>query len=115
MQINDIGANEYQRLAARTINNDLTRAEQAHHALHGMVSEIGEIHGLYQKVFQGHDIDPEHLKKEAGDLCWFVAEFCTANHWHIADVFKENIEKLKARYPEGFESERSLNRKEGDI
>lgn len=105
----------YQELAARTINNDLPENEKEYHALHGMVSEIGEIHGLYQKQYQGHVADAEHLKKELGDLLWFIAEYCTANGWDMSDVANMNIEKLKARYPEGFDPERSLHRKEGDI
>lgn len=46
--------NEYQKLAARTINKGLTFEEQKIHALHGMVGEIGEIHSIYQKMYQGH-------------------------------------------------------------
>ena len=59
-------ANEYQKLAARTINKDLARWEQEDHALHGMVGEIGEIHSMYQKGFQGHTYPAEHYKKELG-------------------------------------------------
>ena len=47
--------NEYQELAARTINKGLTFEEQKFHALHGMVGEIGEIHSIYQKMYQGHE------------------------------------------------------------
>lgn len=108
-------ANVYQKLAARTINTSLTMGGLKNHALHGMVGEIGEIHSLFQKQYQGHDIDHEHLKKEVGDLLWFIAEFCTANHWDMGDIMAMNIEKLKARFPEGFEVDKSLHRKEGDI
>jgi NTP pyrophosphatase (non-canonical NTP hydrolase) len=80
-----------------------------------MVGEIGEIHSIYQKEYQGHEIDDEHLKKEVGDLLWFVAEYCTAKGWSLDDVATLNVEKLKARYPEGFDAEHSLHRKEGDI
>ena len=107
--------NEYQWLASRTINPKLYPEQQAHHALHGMVGEIGEIHSLYQKTYQGHDIDKMHLKKELGDLLWFIAEFCTSMDWTLEDVAQANIDKLKERYPEGFDTEKSLHRKEGDI
>lgn len=107
--------NEYQKLAARTINNDLTYSDMEDHALHGMVSEVGELHGIYQKMYQGHDIDREHVKKELGDLLWFIAEYCTVYGWRMEDVAKMNIDKLKARYPDGFSAENSLNRAEGDI
>lgn len=107
--------NVYQKLAARTINHDNSPAEMEMHALHGMCGEIGELHSLYQKMYQGHQFDKEHAMKELGDLLWFVAEYCTACDITLEDVAKANIEKLKARYPEGFEAYKSLHRKEGDI
>ncbi|MDO4650762.1 MAG: nucleoside triphosphate pyrophosphohydrolase family protein [Eubacteriales bacterium] len=107
--------NRYQELAGRTMNDELNSVEQERHALFGMCSEIGEIQGIFQKEYQGHEINYEHLKKELGDLLWFVAEFCTANRWDLEDVMELNIMKLNGRFPKGFEAERSLNRKEGDI
>ena len=80
-----------------------------------MVGEIGEIHSLYQKIYQGHSMDDEHLKKEVGDLLWFIAEYCTSMGWNLEDVMQLNIDKLKARYPEGFDEEHSLHRVAGDI
>lgn len=108
-------ANEYQKLAARTINNNLLDMEKEKHALHGMVGEVGELHSLYQKVYQGHTFDEEHAKKEVGDLLWFVAEYCTAMNWSMSDIMQMNIDKLKARFPDGFDVDKSLHRAEGDI
>lgn len=107
--------NEYQLLAARTINPKLQPEQQLHHALHGIAAESGEIHGLFQKEYQGHPLDPAHLKKEFGDLLWMISEGCTAMGWTLEEVGQENIDKLKARYPEGFSADRSMHRKEGDI
>lgn len=107
--------NEYQRLAARTMSNTLNKNDCIYHALHGMVGEIGEIHSIYQKNYQGHNIDEEHLKKEVGDLMWFIAEYCTAMDWKLEDIVQMNIKKLKNRYPDGFEENKSLNRAKGDI
>ena len=108
--------NEYQELAARTINKDLTLTGQRNHALNGMVGEIGEIHSLYQKEYQGHGApDREHLLKECSDLLWFVAEFLTSQNMSFDECMEVNIEKLKKRYPDGFTSERSLHRAENDI
>lgn len=107
--------NEYQKLAARTIRKAMGLINAKYHALHGMVGEIGELHSLYQKEYQGHKWDEEHAKKELGDLLWFIAEYCTANGWDLEDIMQTNIDKLKARYPEGFEAERSLHRAEGDV
>lgn len=107
--------NNYQILAARTINPELYPEQQLHHALHGMAGEVGEIHSLFQKTYQGHEIDPEHLKKELGDLLWMLAEACTAMNWSLDDVAQANIAKLRTRYPDGFSAEKSLHRKEGDV
>ena len=107
--------NEYQELAARTINKDLNKDQQEIHALFGMVGEIGELHSLYQKEFQGHRVTGIHLAKEIGDLLWFIAEYCTAKGWTLEEIAQINIHKLKARYPEGFTEEKSINRAEGDI
>lgn len=108
-------ANEYQRLAARTINKKNNKLAMEDHALKGMVAEVGELHGIYQKAYQGHLINEEHLKKECGDILWMIAEFCTANDWTLEEIMQMNIDKLKARYPEGFATEKSLHRAEGDI
>ena len=108
--------NEYQRLASRTINPLATRADQEYHALHGMVGEIGELHSIYQKRYQGHyEATDEHRKKEVGDLLWFIAEYCTACRWDLDDIMQMNIDKLIARYPNGFSVERSEHRAEGDV
>lgn len=107
--------NEYQKLASRTIGKNMTDHDREFHALHGMTGEIGELHSIYQKVYQGHEDSEEHKKKELGDLLWFVAEYCTAMHWTLEDVMETNINKLLKRYPNGFEEDRSLHRAEGDI
>ena len=104
--------NEYQKLAARTIRECLSRTQKIDHALFGMVAEVGEIAAHYQKVYQGHSLDLDKVKSEVGDLCWFIAEICTAYGWHLDDVCTGNIYKLYGIYPDGFDPERSLNRKE---
>lgn len=108
-------ANKYQELAARTINPRLYDYEIEQHAIHGLAGEVGELHSIYQKCYQGHDFDEEHAKKELGDLLWFVAEYCTAMNWELEEVMELNIEKLMKRYPDGFEDVKSINREKGDI
>ena len=106
--------NEYQKLAIRTApTKDKLSLEM--HSLHGMSSEVGEIHGIYQKAYQGHAHDKHHVMSEISDLLWFIAEWCTANDYKLEDVAQYNIDKLKKRYPDGFSSERSLHRKDDDI
>ena len=111
----ELTGNECQKLASRTINNDLTKSGQEKHALHGLVGEIGELHSLYQKVYQGHTFDKHHAMSELSDMLWFIAEYCTAMEWNLDDVMQYNIDKLIARYPNGFETDKSLHRAEGDI
>ena len=107
--------NESQQAAARTINPALYPEQQLRHALHGMAAEVGEVHGLFQKEYQLHPFAPEHLKKELGDVLWMVAEACTAMNWTLEEVAKANLSKLRDRYPDGFDAEKSLHRKEGDV
>jgi len=107
--------NEYQELAARTIPKKLCTMQIMDHAKCGLVGEIGEIMSIYQKQYQGHEVDPKHVKKELGDTMWFIAEFATAMGWTLDDICGDNIEKLRKRYPEGFEENRSKNREIDDI
>lgn len=107
--------NEYQKLASRTIPECFSCQDKEFHALHGMSSEIGELHSIYQKLYQGHDWEDVHAKKELGDLLWFIAEYCTSFNWNLEDIMQLNIDKLKKRYPDGFDAEHSLHRAEGDI
>ena len=102
--------NEYQGLARRTQNPDLTMVERKEHALMGLVSELGEVCAHYQKVHQGHPMDVEAVIKELGDMMWFMAELCDVLRIDMESVAKRNIAKLEGRYPEGFEKNRSVNR-----
>ena len=109
------GADEYQKDAARTIMTPDNLDKMLTHGLHGLASEVGEVHGIFQKTFQGHEADPEHLIKELGDVLWMIAEICTACGFSMSDIMKINIDKLWGRYPDGFDPDKSLHRKEGDI
>ena len=107
--------NEYQDLAARTIRKDLTMTQARQHSLFGLCAEVGELLAIFQKELQGHEISDAHLKKELGDVLWMIAEICTAKRFDMDEVAQLNIDKLKRRYPEGFDPDRSMHRGEGDI
>ena len=107
--------NEYQKLAMRTCSINDDNKSMMYHGVFGLTSEAGEVAGLLQKIYQGHILDEEHLKKELGDCMWMIAEICTALDFSLDDVMQTNIDKLKARYPTGFSTDRSLYRAEGDI
>ena len=85
-------------------------ADQARHGLFGLASEVGEVLGLYQKTYQGHSINRDALVHELGDVLWMLAEIATANGMELDTIAEENIAKLIARYPDGFDAERSLHR-----
>ena len=106
--------NEYQQLASRTINSKLCYIDQRYHALHGMSSELGEVNSIFQHQYQGDDLIEDEIKKELGDLMWFVAEFAGSFGWTLDEVCSENIDKLRKRYPEGFDENRSKHRHELD-
>lgn len=107
--------NEYQAIASRTINGNLTKSETMMHALHEIASECGEIHGHFQKLYQGHELDENALMLEVGDFLWGIAELCTVNSWNLADVAQANVEKLKKRYHDGFSADRSIHRDDADV
>ena len=106
---------EYQALARRTQNPKITLHDRKMHALHGLCSEVGEIHGIFQKYYQGHDVDYNELAAEMGDLMWFMAELCDTIGISLEAVCEANIEKLRHRYPEGFEAEASRSRYKGSM
>lgn len=104
--------NQYQSLARRTQRDDLTTSMRRDHALHLLAAEVGEIHGIYQKSYQGHEIDKTKVLDEAGDVLWGLAELMDTLGYSMEDMARHNIDKLKARYPGGFDPERSLHREE---
>ncbi len=109
----DLSGNEYQRLAMRTANPDCRNLSNV--GL-GITGESGEVADMIKKhLHHGHELDKEHLKKELGDVLWYVALGCTVAGFSMTEVMQLNIDKLKARYPEGFSEERSKHRKAGDV
>ena len=108
--------NEYQNLAMRTVNPELSKEQMLINSVMGLCGESGEAIDIVKKWYaHGHELDREHLKKELGDIAWYLAEAATALDLDLSDVLEGNIDKLKKRYPEGFETEKSLKRDEKDI
>ena len=82
----------------------------------GLSGEVGEFNDMIKKwIFHEKDLDEEHLKKELGDIMWYIAMMCHAFRWNLDEIMEMNINKLKARYPGGFDTNRSNNRKNGDV
>lgn len=109
--------NEYQNEAMRTASGmNYENNGMLINAALGICGEGGEVADIVKKAtFQGHELDKEHIAKELGDVCWYIAVGARAIGYDLETIMQMNVDKLKARYPEGFKSEQSLHRKEGDI
>lgn len=105
--------NEYQKLAMTTLNPDLDKKDVLINGVMGLCGESGEVIDIVKKhLAQGHELDKEKIIKELGDVAWYMAEIATVLDVELEDVLVQNIEKLKKRYPEGFSTEKSVNRAE---
>jgi NTP pyrophosphatase (non-canonical NTP hydrolase) len=105
--------NEYQKKAMEFLNPQLNEKDILINGVMGLCGESGEAIDIVKKhLAQGHELDREHLVKELGDIAWYLAETAFALDVKLEDVLSGNIEKLKKRYPEGFATEKSLERSE---
>lgn len=106
--------NSYQRDAARTLLP--TRQLDAHNLSVGglgLAGEAGEVVDLIKKVVShGHPLDKDKMVEELGDVLWYLSMLCTLLGVPLEDMAFRNIDKLKRRYPNGFESARSIHREE---
>lgn len=103
--------NEYQDLAMRTLNPKLDKKDVLINGVMGLCGESGEVIDLVKKhLAQGHELDREKMINELGDVAWYIAETAYALDVDLETVFQRNIEKLKKRYPDGFDSSHSINR-----
>ena len=104
--------NEYQKLAMTTLNKDLSKKDVLINGVMGLCGESGEVIDLVKKhLHQGHELNKEKIIDELGDVCWYIAEIANVLDVPFEEVLSRNIEKLKKRFPNGFEVEKSINRK----
>ena len=102
---------EYQRLAMTMLIPDLTKKDVRSNGVMGLCGESGEAIDIVKKhLHQGHELDKEKLLKELGDIAWYLAETAYALDIPLDEVFEGNIAKLRARYPQGFDTEKSVHR-----
>ena len=105
--------NEYQKLAMMTLNPQLDRKDVLINGVMGLCGESGEAIDIVKKwLAQGPELDREKLAKELGDIAWYLAETAYALDLSLEEVLEGNIQKLKKRYPEGFDSAKSIGREE---
>ena len=109
-------ANEYQKLAMTTLNPALDKKDVLINSVMGLCGESGKAIDIVKKwLMQGHELDKEHLIKELGDVAWYLAEAATALDVPLETVLQGNLDKLRQRFPNGFDTEASVHRKKGDI
>ena len=106
--------NEYQKEAMRTAQADTLNNEER--LLNGVMGLNGEAIDIVKKhIFQGHDLDIEHVAKELGDIAWYLATSADAIGYDLETILQMNVDKLRARYPEGFDPDKSQHRTAGDV
>ena len=123
--VNAVTSNEskdHHAFAQRIVNlqNEGFPTERLLTASVGMCAEAGEFTEVVKKIFlQGKPYTEEnvfHMKRELGDICWYLAQACMALDTTFDEVIEMNVEKLESRYPGGsFDVHHSENRAEGDL
>ena len=113
MRTNDRQSNY--RLANKLIPKTIDIGGVMNAAL-GLSGEVGEFNDMLKKwIFHEKELDVEHLKKELGDIMWYIAMMSESLGWNLDEIMQMNVDKLKSRYPDGFDVNLANNRKEGDI
>ena len=107
---------DYQHEASRTGGSDLkpeNREKGLNCAAMGLAGESGEVCDLVKK-WQHHRAprDEKKLRKELGDVMWYLAHACNVMGWSMSDIAAENVAKLRARYPDGFTTQASIERRD---
>ena len=105
---------DYQFNARRTINTKSHDSEYAilNGAL-GLCGEAGEVADVIKKhLFQGHELDKAKIKDELGDVLWYISLLCDGIGYTMDEVMEKNIDKLRKRYPAGFDEAKSIHREE---
>ena len=106
--------NEYQCLALRTASG-IEQYDLTLNGVMGLNGEAGECIDIVKKhLFQGHPLDTDKLLDELGDVLWYVAITADGIGVPLENIMQHNIDKLRRRYPEGFDVERSIHREDNE-
>jgi len=104
---------DFQRSAQRTINPSLDDRDRLLDAAAGLAEEAGEVLALVRRhLFQQHPLDRTRLANELGDALWCLSMVAATSGLSLEAIARANIEKLRARYPDGFSSEASIARRD---
>lgn len=102
--------NKYQQLALRTSSHG-SSGDMVLNGVMGLNGEAGECIDIVKKnMFQGHTLDIDKLIDELGDVLWYVAITASGLSYGLDEIMQHNIDKLRLRYPDGFDAERSIHR-----
>lgn len=105
--------NKYQELAMRTNRAEATQEQNLINGCFGLAGETGEVCDIVKKyMFQGHNLETQKIVDELSDVLWYIALTAQSIGCSLNNIMEHNINKLKKRYPDGFEEERSINRAE---
>lgn len=106
--------NEFQALALRTWKTT-DKESESHHALHGILSEAGEVADALKKhYFYGQVLDVDNVKEELGDIMYYIATLAHVHGFSLSECGSSCIDKLKRRYPNGFTEEDAKARRDKD-
>jgi NTP pyrophosphatase (non-canonical NTP hydrolase) len=95
------------------MNKDLTQDEQLTNAALGLCGEAGEVAELIKKaVFYDQTIDLRAVEKELGDVRWYFELLCHELRLEIESIERKNVDKLRTRYPSGFDPAAAADRKD---
>ena len=102
---------EYKNEVLRTARGMNDTYPTLFNAMLGLGGESGECLDIVKKwAFQGHELDEGHLAEELGDVLWYVTLAATCIGYDLTDIIQMNVDKLRTRYPDGFDADRSVNR-----
>ena len=102
---------EFQMKSTRTMNKDLSFKESVLNMCLGISGESGEVNDIIKKhMFHSHELDRNHLIEEIGDVFFYLVNLCSLYDIDVEKCLDTNYHKLLLRFPDGFDSERSINR-----
>lgn len=105
-----VTANEYQQKCLRT-NSVNTKEDMIINGVMGLCGESGEVIDIIKKwYYQGHNLEEKKVIDEVGDVLWYVCSILSGLNVTLEETMEHNIEKLKQRYPNGFDSDKSVHR-----
>jgi len=93
---------EYQKKCNRTVKDFESEKEKILTWGLGIAGEAGDVAGCIKKTYIHNNDQKEGIRENMGDVLWYISVICNFFDWDMEDLFKENMEKLEKRYPDGF-------------